>query len=224
VPQPGVYYFTLSNDQASAVDLSLSLYRPGGLSLILTRYEEDRQGEDGPTFIEGQLFFFDAGTYYLLVQDYANNDTDLDVPYQLGLTSVPLPVGSQEPGELSADAVTIVSGEEVQGYIEFEEDRDWYGIEISGNQDILVEMWTDTASPVEFIWFMYQPESSMVYASAGDNDEIDESPVSFITGDDEVFWVDEDHSGFYLFKLSDYNRNDWDLTVLYHFRVTLSPH
>jgi len=112
----------------------------------------------------------------------------------------------------------------VQGYIEFEEDRDWYGIEISGNQDILVEMWTDTASPVEFIWFMYQPESSMVYASAGDNDEIDESPVSFITGDDEVFWVDEDHSGFYLFKLSDYNRNDWDLTVLYHFRVTLSPH
>ena len=33
-----------------------------------------------------------------------------------------------------------------------------------------------------------------------------------------------EHPGLYLFKVSDYNRNDWDTAVPYHFRVTLAPH
>jgi len=63
-----------------------------------------------------------------------------------------------------------------------------------------------------------------VYASAGDDTESDENLIHIITGDDELFWVDEEHPGIYLFKVSDYNRNDWDTVVPYNFRVTLSPH
>lgn len=226
VSQPGIHHFSIDNQTASAVDLSLSLYRPGGQSLILVRYEDDGQGEDGPTHVEGQLFFFDSGTYYLLVQDLNNNETDLENPYQIQVDLVPLPPGSLEPGEDRTDALMILSGQEVTGYMDFEGDRDWYGIEINGNWDIAVEIWSEAACPVEFIWFMYEPQSTTVYASAGDADEEDESPVYIRVAHNEPdpFWVDEDHPGVYIFKLSDYNRNDWDTGVPYHFRVTLSPH
>jgi len=224
VAQPGIYNFMLTNTGASPVDLSVSIYRPGGQILILTRSEEDQQGENGPTEIEGQLYFFQTGSYYFLVQDLDNNETDLDLPYQIQLTSVPIPGGSIEPGEDRDDAQMILSGQEITGFVDFEQDRDWWGIEITGNQDVVVELWTENASPVEFIWFMYAPESTLVYASAGDTDEINQNPINIVMGDDEEFWVDEDHPGIYLFKFSDYNRNDWDTTVPYHFRVTLTPH
>ena len=42
-------------------------------------------------------------------------------------------------------------------------------------------------------------------------------------GDDEDFWVGEENSGLYVFKISDFNRNDWDTAVPYHFRVVLTP-
>ena len=225
VPNPGVVHFSLSNGQASVVDLSLSLYRQdiGGLNMILTRPDEDRDGEDGPTQIEAQLFLFEAGTYYIVVQDLYNNDTDLEVPYQIEADSVPLPPGSHEPDEDREDYVLITSGQLVQGYMEFEGDRDWYGIDIQGENDVLVEIWNDTPSPVEFIWFMYEPDSTRVFASAGSSTEGDANVMHIVTGDDEEFWVGEENSGLYIFKISDFNRNEWDTAVPYHFRVVLTP-
>ncbi len=225
VATPGVYHFSLTNDDASEVDLSLSLYRPdlNGLNMILTRSEEDRDGQDGPTDIQAQMFLFDTDTYYIVVQDQYNNDTDLDVPYQIEVNSVPLPPGSNEPAEDSSEYTPIVSGQLVQGYVEFEGDRDWYGIDIQGETNILVEMWNDTPSPVEFIWFMYEPNSTRVFASAGDSTESDDNVIHIVTGDDEDFWVGEENSGLYMFKLSDFNRNDWDTAVPYNFRVVLTP-
>ena len=224
VEYPGVYNVFLSNGQASPVDLTLSVYRPDGENLILVRQDEDGQGEEGPTQIETQLYLFDPGTYYLLVQDLGNNDTDLAVPYELEATSVPLAPGTHEPDEDRLQAQIILPGQTVTGYIEFEGDRDWYGILILGNQNLLVEIWNDAPSPVEFIWFMYPPESTQVYASAGDDTESDANLIHIVTGDDETFWVDAEHPGLYVFKVSDYNRNDWDTAVPYRFRVILWPH
>jgi hypothetical protein len=225
VPTPGVYHFSLSNAAASEVDLSLSLYREdlGGLNMILTRPDEDRDGADGPTQIEAQLFLFSSGTYYIVVQDLFNNDTDLQVPYEIEVSSVPLPPGGSEPNEDRTQYVPIVSGQLVQSYIEFEGDRDWYGIDIQGEMDVLVEIWNDTASPVEFIWFMYEPDSTRVFASAGSSTEGDANVIHIVTGDDEEFWVGAENSGLYVFKISDFNRNDWDTAVPYHFRVVLTP-
>jgi hypothetical protein len=191
--------------------------------MILTRSEEDRDGQDGPTDIQAQMFLFDTDTYYIVVQDLYNNDTDLDVPYQIEVNSVPLPPGSNEPAEDSSEYTPIVSGQLVQGYVEFEGDRDWYGIDIQGEMDLVVEIWNDTPSPVEFIWFMYEPDSTRVFASAGDSTEADDNVIHIVTGDDEDFWVGEENSGLYVFKLSDFNRNDWDTAVPYHFRVVLTP-
>jgi len=224
VERPGVYHFALSNDSASNVDLTLSLYQPDGQTLLLTRQDEDGQGEEGPTRIEAQLYVFQAGTYYLLVQDLGNDDTDLSVPYRVETRSVALPVGSTEPNEDRSQAQLILPGQTVTGWIEFEGDRDWYSLLIVGNQDVIVEIWNDAPSPVEFIWFMYPPSSTQVYASAGDNTESDSNLIRIVTGDDETFWVDENHPGLYVFKVSDYNRNDWDTAVPYRFRVTLWPH
>jgi|GEM_PF-1699160 len=224
VERPGVYHFALSNDSASNVDLTLSLYQPDGQTLLLTRQDEDGQGEEGPTRIEAQLYLFQAGTYYLLVQDLGNDDTDLSVPYRVETRAVALPVGSTEPNEDRSQAQLILPGQTVTGWIEFEGDRDWYGVLILGNQDVIVEIWNEAPSPVEFIWFMYPPSSTQVYASAGDDTESDENLIHIVTGDDETFWVDENHPGLYVFKVSDYNRNDWDTAVPYRFRVTLWPH
>ena len=225
VSNPGVFHFSLSNAEASVVDLSLSLYRQdlGGLNMILTRPEEDRDGEDGPTQIDAQLFLFETGTYYIVVQDLFNNDTDLQVPYQIVVNSVPLPPGSNEPGEDREQYVPIASGQYVQSYIEFEGDRDWYGIDIQGEQDVLVRIWNDAPSPVEFIWFMYEPDSTRVFASAGDTTESEDNVINIVTGDNEEFWVGAENSGIYVFKISDFNRNDWDTTVPYHFQVVLTP-
>ena len=228
VPNPGLYHFALTNDAASPVDLALTIYRTEGstLEMILTRYEQDREGEDGPSALASQLFLADTGTYYLLVQDIDNNETDLDVPYRLQATSVPLPPGSQEPNEDREDAVLIGSGQLVRGFIEYEGDRDWYGILIPADQNVRVELWSEAPTPADFIWFMYYPDSSRVFASAGDDDEEDEGPISIVLGhnDPEPFWVGAENAGIFLFKLSDYNRNDWDTAVSYQFRVTLTPH
>lgn len=224
VERPGVYNFALSNDSASDVDLMLSLYQPDGETLLLVRQDEGGQGEDGPTRIEAQLYLFQAGTYFLLVQDLGNDDTDLSVPYRVEVRPVPLPVGSPEPDEDRSQARTILPGQTVTGWIEFEGDRDWYSILILGNQDVIVEIWNDAPSPVEFIWFLYPPSSTQVYASAGDDTESDSNLIHVVTGDDETFWVDADHPGYYVFKVSDYNRNDWDTAVPYRLRVTLRPH
>ncbi len=225
VATPGIYHFSLTNAAASMVDLSMSLYRPdlNGLNMILTRSEGDRDGGDGPTDIQAQLYLFDRDTYYIVVQDLYNNDTDLDVPYRIQVDSVPLPPGSNEPDEDRSEYVPIVSGQEVQGYIEFEGDRDWYGIDIQGEQNVLVEIWNDAPSPIEFIWFMYEPDSTRVFASAGDSSEADDNVIHIVTGDDEDFWVGQENSGLYMFKISDFNRNDWDTSVPYHFRVVLTP-
>ena len=158
-----------------------------------------------------------------MVQDLYNNDTDLEVPYQIEADSVPLPPGSHEPDEDREDYVLITSGQLVQGYMEFEGDRDWYGIDIQGENDVLVEIWNDTPSPVEFIWFMYEPDSTRVFASAGSSTEGDANVMHIVTGDDEEFWVGEENSGLYIFKISDFNRNEWDTAVPYHFRVVLTP-
>lgn len=224
VERPGVYNFALSNGSASDVDLTLSLYQPDGETLLLTRQDDDSRGEDGPTRIETQLYLFQAGTYYLLVQDLGNDNTDLSIPYRVEARAVTLPVGSTEPDEDRSQAQLVLPGQTVTGWIEFEGDRDWYSLLIVGNQDVIVEIWNDAPSPVEFIWFMYPPSSTQVYASAGDDTEGDENLIHLVTGDDETFWVDADHSGLYVFKVSDYNRNDWDTLVPYHFRVTLWPH
>lgn len=224
VERPGVYNFALSNDSASDVDLMLSLYQPDGETLLLVRQDKDSQGEDGPTRIEAQLYLYQAGTYYLLVQDLGNDDTDLSVPYRVEVRAVQLPAGSTEPNEDRSQAQVVLPGQTVTGFIEFEGDRDWYSILILGNQDVIVEIWNDAPSPVEFIWFMYPPNSTQVYASAGDDSESDSNLMHIVTGDDETFWVDADHSGIYVLKVSDYNRNDWDTAVPYHFRVTLWPH
>ncbi len=224
VELPGVYNFALSNESASDVDLMLSLYQPDGETLLLVRQDEEGRGEDGPTRIEAQLYLFQAGTYYLLVQDLGNDDTDLSVPYRVEAGAVPLPAGSTEPNEDRSQAQILLPGQTVTGWIEFEGDRDWYSILILGNQDVIVEIWNDAPSPVEFIWFMYRPSSTQVYASAGDDTESDSNLIHIVTGDDETFWVDADHPGLYVFKVSDYNRNDWDTAVPYHFRVTLWPH
>lgn len=224
VERPGVYNFALSNDNASEVDLVLSLYQPNGETLVLVRQDNDGQGENGPTWIEAQLFLYQANTYYLLVQDLGNDDTDLSVPYRVEVRAVPLPVGSTEPNEDRSQAQVILPGQTVTGFIEFEGDRDWYSILILGNQDVIVEIWNAAPSPVEFIWFLYPPSSTQVYASAGDDSESDSNLIHIVTGDDETFWVDADHPGLYVFRVSDYNRNDWDTTVPYRFRVTLWPH
>lgn len=225
VAAPGVYHFALTNAGASDVDLSMSLYRPdlNGLNMILTRSDEDRDGSDGPTDIQAQLYLFDTDTYYVIVQDLYNNDTDLNVPYQIEVQSVPLPPGSNEPDEDRTEYVPIASGQHVQGYMEFEGDRDWYGIDIPDEMDVLVEIWNETPSPVEFIWFMYEPDSTRVFASDGDSSESDSNLIHIVTGDNEDFWVGQENAGLYIFKISDFNRNDWDTTVPYHFRVVLSP-
>jgi hypothetical protein len=225
VATPGVYHISLTNAAATEVDLSMSLYRPdlNGLNMILTRSEEDRDGSDGPTDIQAQLYLFEADTYYIVVQDLYNNDTDLEEPYQIEVNAVALPPGSNEPDEDRSEYVTILSGQLVQGFIEFEGDRDWYGIDIQGEMDVLVEIWNDTPSPVEFIWFMYEPDSTRVFASAGDSTESDANLIHIVTGDNEEFWVGEENAGLYMFKLSDFNRNDWDTAVPYNFRVTLTP-
>ena len=225
VATPGVYHFSLTNAAASEVDLSMSLYRPdlNGLNMILTRSDADRDGTDGPTDIQAQLYLFDRATYYIVVQDLYNNDTDLDVPYQVEVSAVPLPPGSREPDEDRTEYVPIVSGQHMQGYIEFEGDRDWYGIDIQGERDVLVEIWNNAPSPVEFIWFMYEPNSTRVFASAGDSTEADDNVIHIVTGDNEEFWVGAENSGLYVFKISDFNRNDWDTAVPYHFRVVLTP-
>jgi hypothetical protein len=223
VATPGVYHFSLTNTAASEVDLSLNLYRPdlNGLNMILTRSDGD--GGDGPTDIEAQLYLFDTDTYYIVIQDRYNDDTDLQVPYQIEVNSVPLPPGSNEPDEDRTDYVLLTSGQNIQGYIEFEGDRDWYGIDIQGEMDVLVRIWNDVPSPVEFIWFMYEPDSTRRFASAGDMTEADDNVINIVMGDDEEFWVGAENSGLYLFKISDYNRNDWDTAVPYNFRVVLTP-
>ncbi len=225
VATPGVYHFALDNAAATEVDLSMSIYRPdlNGLNMILTRSEEDRDGSDGPTDIQAQLYLYDIDTYYIVVQDLYNNDTDLDVPYQIEVNSVPLAPGSNEPNEDRSEYVPIVSGQTVQGWIDFEGDREWYGIDIQGEMDVRVEIWNDTPSPVEFIWFMYEPDSTRVFASAGDSTESDDNLIHIVMGDDEEFWVGEENSGLYMFKVSDFNRNDWDTAVPYNFRVALTP-
>ena len=223
VANPGVYHFSLSNAEASEVDLSLSLYRPtlNGLDMILTRSERD--GGNGPTSIEAQLYLFHSGTYYILVQDLHNDDSDLHVPYRIEVNAVPLPPGSNEPNEDRTQYVPIVSGQRVQGYIEFEGDRDWYGLDIQGDVNVLVEIWNEAPSPVDFVWFMFEPDSTRVVASGGDATESDNNLIYIVTGDDEEFWVGEERSGLYLFRITDFNRNDWDTEVPYNFRVTLTP-
>ena len=223
VPNPGVYHFSLSNAEASEVNLSLSLYRPvlNGLDMILNRSERD--GLSGPTSIEAQLYLFQSGTYYLLVKDLHDQHTDLEVPYRIEVNAVPLPPGSNEPNEDRSQYVPIVSGQTVQGYIEFEGDRDWYGLDIQGPVDVIVEIWNEAPSPVDFVWFMFEPDSTRVFASGGDATESDNNLIYIVTGIDEEFWVAEERSGLYLFRITDFNRNDWDTEVPYHFRVTLTP-
>ncbi len=126
----------LTTQAASSVDLRYTVFMPDGSTPINTGLNAN--GDDGPTNLHDVLALGDAGTYYIMIQDENNDDSDLEVGYHLAVSLRSNPdsrdLGSNN--DSPENATPITSGSPVSdAYVATRADQDWYKLQSPGVTD-----------------------------------------------------------------------------------------
>jgi hypothetical protein len=124
----------LTTDGATPVDLHYVLLQPDGLTPVNEGAKFN--GMDGATALHDVLPCFTTGTYYLVVADTGDDDSDLEMGYSLSLNLRASPDSVDPIPETPQNATAINSGQAVSGrYFDFRGDEDWYKITSPGTSD-----------------------------------------------------------------------------------------
>jgi hypothetical protein len=135
--------------------LKYVLLRPDGQTPVNGGLNPD--GMRGATSLSDLLPVPEVGTYYLVVSDDRDDDSSIEVGYQLTL-SLELDPDTRDRNPRNdgfGSAVGIMSGSPVtQAYLATRADEDWYRIEAAGVSDtqpaiLEIELVMDSASPVD---------------------------------------------------------------------------
>jgi len=164
-------------------------------------------------------------------------------------------------------STTTFSSEWVAGYIDYQDDQDWFQIDLQPlyvaienldtkalvvqpqdekwYYDIKVEFFTAApGSSVEYIWKFYKDgqqnfkvvdattkDNDGYFASAGDDDILEEGYRLTTPEADEKFWLNESWKGHFFFNVSDLNLiasklpdADWGYDQPYYFKISLVYH
>ncbi|NMB75364.1 MAG: hypothetical protein GYA21_09555 [Myxococcales bacterium] len=127
----------LSTSGPAPVDVSYTVYRPDKLTPVNTGSIAD--GMKGAAQLKDVLQLAESGTYYILVSDAFNDDSDLEVGYTLTATVLANPDSRDRTGAGNNDfrnASAISSGATVSdAYLATRGDQDWYVIQSPGTSD-----------------------------------------------------------------------------------------
>lgn len=136
VANAGIYnintYFNESQG-SSDVDLYIKLYNSEGSLVDSVQTEVDN--------IFPMIRYFEAGVYYLLVQDYGANNADLSSFYTTCITSVETTEANANDNATSATVVEATDGVlTISGSLDHITDEDWYqvGVTSSDTADLQV--------------------------------------------------------------------------------------
>ncbi len=130
------YTFTAAADGVYAVDVAFSPF-PGGTGVELAVEVFDAGGErviayTGPQRLRYRLVpYLEAGTYYVLVQDFGRDDADEASPYRISVTPVEAAEALEDDGPASARALAYDPGAgayTARGALEYQGDEDWYAL------------------------------------------------------------------------------------------------
>ncbi len=210
---------------------------------------------------------FADGTYYVLVRDFADDDADQAVSYQLTVNVEDEPDPNEQyslrgrQDALVAPLLTSTTGQTiefdwVEGYISHANDEDWIRYDIPGTEDpsmfsngdwlIRFELQVNAPTPVELEAFFFGERRG--YGGYGqrcrglvdgmpDPDQCQfpdvENQINVVSGevlgtigqpDQECFVVfrEETDRGPHYFRMSDLDRDDFDLAIPYRLRITLT--
>jgi hypothetical protein len=124
----------LTTSGSTPVDLHYLLLEPDGVTPV--NEGSNFNGMDGATALHDVLPCFTQGTFYLVVSDLDDDDSDLEVGYSLSVNVQTSPDSVDPKRETPYNAVEISSGQNVTGrYFDFRGDEDWYKITSPGTTD-----------------------------------------------------------------------------------------
>jgi hypothetical protein len=110
------------------------LLEPDGVTPV--NENSNFNGMSGATALSDVLPCFTTGSYYLVVSDLDDDDSDLEVGYTLTVNLRTSPDSNDPTPETPDNAQTITSGQNVTGrYFDFRGDEDWYKIVSPGTTD-----------------------------------------------------------------------------------------
>jgi hypothetical protein len=193
---------------ASAVDYEVTVYGPAGneLNTLL-----DSNGGDGPSAVSFNSYAVGAGTYYVSVHDWLDNEWDLSRCYDVTVFIRPVPDDADEPNDVAAQAVALGIGATHQAHLASLGDVDWFSFAVPGEKII-------------------EPQLGMVVGLA-------DPELTVYTGTSEILLVrDTDGSGApssligaayapsagtYTLRVHDWLDNDWGYAQPYTVVVAL---
>lgn len=156
VPAGGqVIYILVENDaDFSPVRLEVALFGPDGVVLENRRY----QGT-GKQKVEIQRVAEAAGTYRLEIRDVGADGADRRNPYFVTL-SLLSETDLNESNDTVQTATMLTAGVASSGTIGFQDDEDWFGIDVGANQLVQVQMSAPGTSAVKLRWSLYDPSGT----------------------------------------------------------------
>lgn len=193
VPSAGqIVNVVVNNDAAfSPIRLEVVLFGPDGASLANQRFQMT-----GRQRVEIQVVAPAAGAYAVVVRDVGNDGADNSNPYFVTVTLIS-ETDNNEPNDTLAEAKTLTAGTPTTGNIGFQDDNDWFKIDVAANTLIQIEVSAPGApTTVRLKWELYD--------STG-NTRIAES----LEPAEDVAWPIENRAvgnaaGTYLLKFFDY--------------------
>ena len=149
----------------AAGDTVLSLYGPNSSSALVELNDDDGAGDFSLIARTGANALA-AGTYYIKVEEYNNND--VIVAYTLNLTVTPTTAAGDtyEPDDTAAAAKVITNGQTQSRSIHAAGNTDWAKFTLSAKSAVRVET---AGSAGDTILYLYGPNSSSTLV-ASDND------------------------------------------------------
>ncbi|HUU02040.1 MAG TPA: hypothetical protein VM425_11395 [Myxococcota bacterium] len=144
----------LSNNAQTPVDLRYEVFMPDKTTPINAGQDDDGMRET--TSLHDVLGLPEAGTYYVLITDVGDDDSDTETGYTLALSTQSNPDPRDQSGDNNnwEDATSVSSGQTIaDGYLATRGDVDWYVISSPGTSDsnpalIEIDLQVPSGSPL----------------------------------------------------------------------------
>lgn len=210
----------LSNAPAtrSPVDHRMEVYGPSG-PRIDSRVFHD--GDAGIAMLSTTIYAGEAGTYYVRVFDHGDDEHDLEQPYRVTVTMVPVPDADHEPNGNANDDTNralatplALGGEPGTGFIGFHQDEDWWKVEVTAAGTVSVTLATTaTSSDVDYRLELQDAQGNELAREidSDGSDGMTRLTVSASVG----------AAGTYYVRVYDHGNDEWDTDDGY--TLTASP-
>ncbi len=199
---------------ASTVDLFMRVYTQYGQDASWE--QADSNGEDGPTSLANpQVVITTAGTYYLRVFDWSDDDWDSANPYTIQVNLATNPDLNEPANDTRANALELFPGVLKQAYIATKGDVDWYRFHATAGQ-MLTFTGNMTVSNVDLymqLYADYEQNPSWVQYDGDGSDR----PTALAYAQVVI-----PTTGDYWLRVFDWYDDEWDSTSPYTIQVNVA--